>query len=566
MKKIRCVSLVVVSTVLSFAVHAAPVVEEPAVMSEAMLSITVSDLHGLIDEVGLVAAQVSPMMNGMMIKGMVGMQLGDPNLSGIAPGKGLAVVALDPTNVFSVIEVSEVQSELYSNAAIAQGMQAIFTNGVLIVANSDDVITKAITLSGTIQSELLTKRSPTLRIAAHPAAMIEENNELVMGFVQKLPQLMETEMAQSADTNSMANLSKILEGEVRLLVSLASQIEAIEVVLAPEKGSLKISETYVSKKGTRLATLCNSPKTSNASPKLQAGLLGEGMVMFDFAMANPEAISTFIIAEVEQILADMKLENIDLSGAIANLTKWMKVYNGAGCEIFDFDVDDGMSLNYLNEVTDEAAALELFKTMDQDMALILGLYKSLGIEMSFEFKENDREYKGIQIHELEMKFAMEDVSEEQQKQLDALDMDDLEYDIAIFDGKVLLVMGEVEIEKTIDRVQNADITVVPVEARNVYPEGGFYYSDFDIGRYVEFISALVPAGMQNPINQQVVALLQGVDSITSAGFRDEGRVMWSVNIPSDLIGKIAQIGVLRQMQNMQQQPGMGAPAAAPVQE
>ena len=89
-----------------------------------------------------------------------------------------------------------------------------------------------------------------------------------------------------------------------------------------------------------------------------------------------------------------------------------------------------------------------------------------------------------------------------------------------------------------------------------------------MGRYIELVSAFMP-GDENPIPPQVVAMMQGADPITSAGFRDEGAVMWSVNIPGDLITKIGQVSMMMQMQKMQQQqmpqgiPG-GAPQAMPV--
>jgi hypothetical protein len=60
--------------------------------------------------------------------------------------------------------------------------------------------------------------------------------------------------------------------------------------------------------------------------------------------------------------------------------------------------------------------------------------------------------------------------------------------------------------------------------------------------------------------------MQGVDPITSAGFRTDGLAMWSVNIPGDLIGKVGQISMMMQMQKMQQQQtgvGQGMPQPAP---
>ncbi len=567
-------SLIICSAVLS--VQAAPVIEKPAVMPEAMLSLAAPDVHGLLDGVGSVAAKASPMMNGMMLKNMLGMQLGDPGLTGFAQGKGLAVVALNTTNIFAVLEISEAQSAAYTKMATSQGMQASYTNGVLVLGDSPETVSKGIAQAGAVKSSLLSKRSPTLRIAAQPNAVIERNNEQIQGLLTMMPALMTAQAAQASpeEAKAMKTAAKILEGELRVLLSIIGQCEAGELVIAPENGSVRLNETYIPKAGTRLATLMNSTKTVKANPKIQSDLLGDGMVQLDFVMGSPEAITDFIVAETENLVTEMAVTNIDLVGFATVMGKWMDLYGGTACETFGFDADDGLSVNYLLELSDEEAAMKAFRSMKEDMAPFLNIYKNMGMELDVEFKENVAEYKGIKIHRFEMEFDMDEMGAEQQKQMEALDLDDMDYDVAIFDGLLLYTMGENSLQKAIDRIKDPATTITPIAARKVYPEGAFYYCDIDIGRYLELVSAFMPDDVQDPIPPQVMAMMQGADPITSAGFRDDGAVMWSVNIPGDLIGKIGQVGMMMQMQKMQQQqmqqgmPGgvpQAAPSAVPVQ-
>ncbi|MCK5676679.1 MAG: hypothetical protein KAH99_06650, partial [Verrucomicrobia bacterium] len=367
-------------------------------------------------------------------------------------------------------------------------------------------------------------------------------------------------------TNTVESTTKILEGELRLMLSLAGQCETGEVVIMPDKGAIRISETFVPGAGTRLATLVGSAKTSKPNPRIPSGLLGDGMILTDFTMGNPDAFADFISAEAENLFKEMEIKEIDFAGLTEKMVKWMRVCSGAACETFDFDIEDGMGVNYLLEVGDEAAALGLLKTMKDDMAPFLKLYEGMGVEMDFEFEENEREYKGIKIHQLEMEISMEGMPEDQRQQMDAMDLDEFEYDIAIFDGLMLYTMGETPIETVIDRIKDPATMVKPIAARGVYPEGGFYYFDFDVGRYMEFVASMMPGGTPNPISPQFVAMMQGADPITSAGFRQEGRVMWSINIPGDLIGKLGQMAMMMQMQNMQQQQmPQGMPQGLPVQ-
>ena len=570
MKWNKLVAFTAVVSITAITVQAAPTIEKPAVLREAMLSVTVPDLHGFIDGVGGIAGQSNPMMNGAMIKNMVGMQLGDPGLAGIAPGKGLAIVALDMTNMFTVIEVAEAQSAAYANIATTKGMQSKYANGLLVLGKTPELVEKGAAMSGKVQAKLLAKRSPTLRVAAQPAAIMERNKEAIDGFMQMMPAMMGAGMMQSpgATTNSMESTMAILESELRVLSSLAGQCEVAELVLAAKDGGLQISKTVVPKAGTALATLVGAPKTGKADPKIQAGILGDGdMLMMDFVIGNAEALTDFMAAEVKSLMAAMDFKDADPAMWVELMKKWTVLYAGTGAETFDFDAEDGMSVNYLLAVSDGTKALNLFKTMEQDMAPLLKLYENMGMTMSMAFKENVREYKGIKIHQLDMSFQMEDMPAEQKKQMEAMKLDDMTYELAVFEGKMLYAMGATKIETLIDRVKDPATVIKPIKAHSVYPAGGFCYLDFDVGRYVEFISAFVPDEAKSGMQPQMVALLQGADPITSAGFRQDGRVMCSVNIPGDLIAKLSQMAMMMQMQQMQQQQGMpgGMPQTMPVQ-
>ncbi|VGO20631.1 hypothetical protein [Pontiella sulfatireligans] len=553
-----------ISLSLTSVLQAAPAIEKPVVMPEAMLSVTVSDLHGLIDGVGSIAAQASPMMNGMMLKSMLGMQLGDPSLAGIAPGKGLAVVALDMTNAFVVIEVGEAQSAAYGAAVASKGMQSKYENGLLVIGKAPEQVAKGIALAGSVQKQLLVKRSPTLRVAAQPAAIVAKNGEQIQGMLQMMPMMMGAGLMQSPgmDTNTVANTTKILEGELRVLLSIASQCEVAELVLAPENGSLRISKTYAPKAGTRLAALMNAPQVNEPNPKIQAGLLGGGTMLLDCTMGNPDALAAFFVGETEQLVKEMKLKDIDMVGLLDNMKKWMGIYGGTFCESVGFGGDGGFSVNYLMEVKDEKAAMDLFRTMEKDMASFLKLYENLGMPMGMKFQENVREYKGVNIHQFTVNMDLASMPEEQRAPFETMGLSNMSYDLAIADGVMFYAMGTTKVEDLMDRVKDGSAVAQPLKARSVYPEGGFYYLDYDVASYMEFAASIMPAGPANPLTQ-MAATLKGASPLTSAGFKQDGLAMWSVNVPGDLIAKYGQMIMMMQMQQMQQMQQGGAPQGMP---
>ena len=558
MKWIKTVCVAVSFSVVAGGVAgAASLVEKPVVLEEAMLSITASDLHGLIDGIGSVAAQVSPMLSGMMLKSMVGMQLGDPGLAGIAPGKGLAIVALDTTNIFAVIEVGAAQVATYTNALAPQGVQFKYADGLLVVGETREQVAKGVALGGAVKSQLLAKRSPTLRIAMQPAAIIERNSEQIQGMLQMMPMMMGQGMMQlpGATLASAQSTTKILEGELRVLLSLADQCESVEVVLAPKNGSIRITETFVPKAGTRLAALCNAPALNPPNAKVQSGYLGAGAIRFDSTMANPEAMEGFVIAEIEKLSKEMDLSDIDIAGLVGMKDKLLKVSGGSFSETFGFGGESGMSVRYLMDVKDEAEALAAIGAMVQDSEPLSTLYKDLGIPLSMEFKENEREYQGVKIHQLRVDISMTNQPPEVAEQLASMNLTNLVYDLAITDGLMVGVLGGEKLETILDRLNDKSFKPAPLAARSAYPDGGFYYFDLDMGKYMEFVFKLMP-DTGDPMMQQMATLFQGAEPITSAGFKADGRVMWSINVPGDLLAKIGQVVMMMQMQ---QGGGMSQP-------
>jgi hypothetical protein len=559
-----------VCCIMGVSVQAAPVIEKPVVLPEAMLSVTVSDFHGFIDEVGAVAAKVSPMMNGAFIKSMIGMPIGDPYLSGIPEGKGLAIVALDVTNMFAVVELSEAQSTNYLNMVQSQGLLAKYDDGALLLARSPEALVKGESRVASVREILLGQSSSTLNVALQPAAIIERNAAAIDGVMQMLPIFMGQGLMQQpgATLDSAQSITQLLEGELRVLLSIASQCEVAEVILAPKDGSIQLSKTFEPKAGTRLATLLNSPTLSEEKPELHAGLLGAATILADFHLGNPEALGEFFGAEVATLLQAMQWGDVEVAGLVATTKKWFNIYSGTGCEAVTLGPDGNMKLAYIVGINDEAETLDVMRAMGADMAPFLKLYENLGMPMTMEFKENIGETNGVSIHQIAVKTDLSSMPEDQKIQMESMGMENMVYDIAIADDLLFYseLGGIAALMKRVKEPAEAEL----IQARNVYPAEGFYYFDLNMDGYMGFIAATLPDDPSVAMmKQQMGSLFKGVDPITSAGFKADGRVMWSMNIPGDLIAKIGQLGMMMQMQQMQQQQmggnqGMSPSAPEPV--
>ncbi|MBN2161324.1 MAG: hypothetical protein JXR25_01670 [Pontiellaceae bacterium] len=559
---------VAVMVVAVAGVAQAAVIEKPVGVPGTMVSVTASDLHGLIDGVGAVAASVSPMANGMMLKNLLGAQFNDPGLMAVPAGKGLAVVIVDQTNFFGFVELTESHAAGYSSMLEQNGLKTKYVDGVMVVGKDASQLEKGVGMISSVKSSVLAKRSPTLRLCAEPAWAYEQNKQQVDSMLQMIPMMMGMNLQQAPgmDPAALQGTMRILEGEIRALVSIAKQCEKVEIVLDPSNGALRISETLLPKEGSRMAALLNAPKMIAPNPRVQARMLGDAAIALDGTLSNPEALTTFFFEEIKVILAEMGLAADSMDEMNAEMKKWMDLYGGSFCESIDLGGENFVSVNYAIELKEGANPLAAFKSMSDDMAPFLELYEGLGMPMKMEFVENAREYKGVKVHQFKVNLDMPGDQMEAAAMMN-MNLSNMVYDVAVCDNLMLYSMGGSGLDAMVDRVKDAEYTVTPLKARTVYPANGFYYSDIDIGKYMAGISKVMPADAGNPL-PQIAGMLQGAEPITSAGFTEDGMMMWSVNVPGSLLGRVGQAVMMMQMQQMSQpMPGampMEVPSALPM--
>lgn len=93
-----------------------------------------------------------------------------------------------------------------------------------------------------VKNTFLAKRSPTLREAMSPAAMIDENSEKTESLFQALPVTMAMQQAHTPGVapDSTEGIGKLLVAEFRILLSLAGR-NASAIILRPSEKPLSPS-------------------------------------------------------------------------------------------------------------------------------------------------------------------------------------------------------------------------------------------------------------------------------------------------------------------------------------
>ena len=519
-----CVSVVT-------AAHAA-VIEKPAVMKEAMVTATISDLHGFINGVGSVAVQVDPTMSGAAIKTGLGSMVGDLGLNGFESGKGLAVVMLDPENFFAVAEISADKQEFYTLAAEGMDLAAKYQGGLLVVCMDPLQLDRFVGMAPAVQQQLLSKRSPSLKVSCSPAALTTQFGDLIDMGMEELFSGVKSEL----DGTEAASVVKILEAELRVLLSVVKQCNAYELELTPVDGSVRIDETCVAVAGSRLEKLLKAPKINKPNSQIHAGLLGGGAIAFDGLMSNPDAFTTFINDEAMALSKEMKINESDLSKWLNAVNKWKGLYGGSFTGTMSFGGDSFIDLREVVEIKDADKTMALLSSMKRDMmAPILDLYEELGVPMTMDFKENARTYKGTKIHQIIIDFS--DLPEEAQMALEMMKLTDLTVEYAVVDNKMVSTLGG-SMDQLIDRITSKNIASQPLLARSVFPADAVLYADIDVPAYFEGLFSLIPDDADMEEMLPILQNLRGADPITMAAYVENGAAMGSVNIPKSLIAKI----------------------------
>lgn len=576
MKFVRCLSAVLFTLLLTgCATHppidVGPAIEKPITLDEAMLTLTVSDFQGFLDETGTVVSQIAPMMGGSMLKTVLGSKLGDPALAGFAPSNGLAVVMLNPTNLFAVAEVESAQAASYIQSLQSFGLIAKQQSGLLLIAKNEAQLAAAEPLVGKVQADLLdARRDASLRFSLKPAALIDGNEKKITAGLQ---QMLET-MEQAAGSNTVMDVQLILEAEMQVFLSLGRQVESVEITLSPVNGAIHLSKVVQPVAGSRLAAYCNAPAARDWNPKLQSGMLPSGVIELEYCMRNPDALLAFINGEIANLFTVMDLDPAITTQWSEYMTRWMGAMDSTICESIFTAGDKPFGFAVVADVKNEEAIVEAFRSLTSDLeaAGFFKLYKSIGMPIFIDFEESVREVSGITIHQLKMDFDLENVSAEERKAMAAM-IGDMNLDVAIVNDILIYTAGEGAVEKMIEQLMSGELPVSQLAARSAFPSGGTYYADFDLGGYVEFVSAFAgeePEALA--LFEKFAAVMQDAEPMVMSSYCNSGRMKFCSQIPADLLVRFAQLGQLLVMENMQKkaaaaQEEQKSPAAetAPVE-
>jgi thiol-disulfide isomerase/thioredoxin len=129
------------------------------------------------------------------------------------------------------------------------------------------------------------------------------------------------------------------------------------------------------------------------------------------------------------------------------------------------------------------------------------------------------------------------------------------FDLAIHKGVLVYAMGNGEIEKLIDQLNNPVEFPEQLAARSAYPAGAFCYADFDLAGYFQFASSFIDMVSEvadaGEMIKKISSIMAGAEPIMISGYNNSGRMKVCSTIPADVLARGAKAGQVIAMDAMQ---------------
>jgi len=518
-------------------------------LDDSHAALVVGDLKGLIEGAVEVANLAAPGMGGM-IPAQAGGFLGDPELAGFEPGAGVAAVAFPGNLVVLFAEVSGGQREAYKKSAETYGIHSDVVGDLMVLWQEEAGMETGKKVASEVQETLLSGQGrASIEAFLHIPKIVSTYKTQIDEGLETFPEMMKAGLAESASAPSEATgITNLLYAELLSVYNLVSQLDIFRLELTPNEEGVSLDLSFIPQPDTNFGRLLTEAKGGDAENLIRM-IPEEGTVRFE-ASYDVKAFGDFALVEMDRVLDGLKMTEEEKT----NLRKWvedaMRIYGSGFAGAMFGESEQLFNGAMIYNVEDPMEALKLFREMNSSMESlgILDLYKKMGMEMKFEYKENFKEHKGIPIHRMEMVFNFKDLKE---KGAEAFlkSFSNLTYDLAIVEGYLLYTMGDTAIEKVIDQVMaGGSDSSPPLVSKEEFGPDGSLYVDFGVEGYLRMIANVLKdlpeeAGSPQDFSSRMdaaLAALEGAPPILKGLFADTEQATIKIRVPAGLIQKASQ--------------------------
>jgi hypothetical protein len=520
-------------------------------LNDSLAALVIGDFKGLIDGASAVVNQFMPGM-GAAIVSQAGSFVGDSELTGFEDGDGIAAIAFPDNLVVVFAEVGESERSLYQENTTKSGFQSAAVGDLTVFSDRLAGIETGQKVATEVQKTLLEGNDrASLETYIHVPKIIETYKEEIDGAFKSIPEMMKASMAKSATAQPQSEgMANIIQAEFFSVYNLISQLDIFRLELTPTADGISLGLSFLPKKDTNLSRLLIHAKGGDAG-NLVRMLPGDGAFRMEAAY-DAKAFEDFALKEMDAAFASLDWTDEEKANMRKFVEESMQIHGSGFAGAMFGDSDAFLSGAFIYNVEDPERSLKLFREMNANIESfgILDLYKKMGMEMKFEYKENFKEHKGIPIHRMEMNLDLEGM-EEPGAEAFLKSFSNLNYDLAIVEGFLVYTMGDTPIEELVDRVlEGGSADTLPLISKNQFGEGGSFYMDLGIEGYLRTISNVmksVPDESEKKGTEEILskidaslAVLSGAPPICMALFADSEGADFKIHLPTGLLQKASQ--------------------------
>ena len=565
--------------------------------AKSLFCVRINNFDYTLNQIDQFLAGVSPMPMGvsMLVRMQLANLLGSPQLTGLNTNGSFAVFGVTMSgettqtdaipNIFVGIlaPVTDYKQFIEGNTNCIQadekGISKITMNGepVMLTAKAgnyalmswandyDKLVTMVKAISATnsagisgILNAADAKQAETEPIWAYGNAqqVSESFGSMISAKIEEIKTMMKSIEANQPGT-SPASIQNIMNMYAGILETLMKETKSVSIAINPKADALNITKTISTVPGTDMAKMLTADATSQRDNTLLTYLEDGAMANFG-AIMNTSFWKKLNVRSIDLLAAmggdSMSEEDITEFKTLA--TNVSDCLDGPVAYSLSNDAKNKppFTVKYVIAVKDEKKFNQLIeKAMDtMNSSGIMDLYKSMGIETSFNMKSGVDSYKGISISSAKLTMKSTDANSPQAQMITSMYGDGFDYRWGMVDGLfACAVSGDVNssIRELIDQVKTDSPKQIGSEmktALSLLPEAGKadFIITFNALRLFNFATSIVPI----PIPPMDV---QTKSNIVIAGKAADSRMVVNIAVPKQHLIEIMSAFMMMQQKTAQ---------------
>jgi hypothetical protein len=451
------------------------------------------------------------------------MNLGDPQLGNLDTSKPIVAMLFKtpPSDAPSgpppfAVFIPAKAAAPYDQAFTRMNMVSAFADGVLIVAQNADALTKAQAQIGAFQKIVDAKITGDLRVFVSAGNLMESYGPVIQkgmdALTQQLSLLSATQAKAAGGQMDPQTLAKIGAAEMKIMAEMVNQFDSLQYEIGLKADVVSIDSLISAKKGSPLSELFSAPLPGTNKALLlltkPGSLAGGGRI-------NAAGYKSFTTKLITTVLKDPALADLntkEMQDMVATITG---AFAGDFAMSMDADPAGGFAMESVMTVTDDKKYLELLEQMSKLMgpeSAIGKLYATMGMKMDFTMQKAVRQHAGIDVHRIKVSFDTSKMPPAQAAQMKAMTKDT---ELAIVKGLYLASYNPADLDKMIDKAlaTTALTPDVSLESITAFGAGKHMYLDADMVAFMQASLATMPgnpaAAMFSQIKSKAPTLMAG---------------------------------------------------------